>query len=514
MLWPSIKADLKQRMRQNNFTVTLVLMSVLTLLFFPAPDAQYQTLVINDYRGIYNSEWIGICLAMLNALFLPLICFFLIKNAIAMDRQLNTAELIASTPISKTSYVLAKWFGNIVILTIIVLVMILTSIVIQLFYGESYFINLWALVWPQLVFVFPLMVAIAAVAILFESIKWLSGSLGNIIYFFVWVGSIVQSIESVSGIGAVINEIEVDITTRFPAQDGTTNVGVSINEGESVIKTFVWHGLEPTTQHFWAMIPMLGFSALCILIAVFAFDRFSQSSHADITTKKSRLSNTPLVSRLAEVVGTAFKYVTQFTQFTQLLRLELKLLTKGRSVYWVLGLLGLNIAQFFVSKTLLITLILPLSWLWCLLVISQLGMKDKRHGVAEIMAYSRCEKVWHELASYFAAWLVLFLASFVSIALFVVSLEWLLLLQLFIAISFTSALAMFCGSVSGSQRLFEGIYLLVWYLGPIQSALYLDFFGVNSQASWQAGMPYIFLCLSGVLLYVSLYVRRKASRVG
>ena len=74
-LWRCILADFRQRTRQQSFIVILLSMSVLTLLFFPSLDTQYQTLVINGYRGIYNSAWLGVCLAMLNVLFLPIICF-------------------------------------------------------------------------------------------------------------------------------------------------------------------------------------------------------------------------------------------------------------------------------------------------------------------------------------------------------------------------------------------------------------------------------------------------------
>ena len=189
-LWQCIIADCKQRTRQQSFIVTLLLMSVLTLLFFPSVDAQYQTLIINGYRGIYNSEWLGICLAMLNALFLPIICFYLIKNGLELDRQSMTSELIASTPVNKLTYLLSKWCTNVFILVCIVLVMLLSIILIQLYYGESYQINLWALVWPQLMFVLPMLLAVASIAIMFESIKWLKGGVGNVVYFFLWAGSI------------------------------------------------------------------------------------------------------------------------------------------------------------------------------------------------------------------------------------------------------------------------------------------------------------------------------------
>jgi hypothetical protein len=168
-MWQCIIADFKQRTRQQSYIAALLAMSVLTLLFFPSPDAQYQTLVINGYRGIYNSAWLGVCLAMLNVIFLPIICFYLVKNALELDRQSMTSELIAATPVGKHTFLLSKWCVNVFILVSIVLVMLCSTVLIQLYYGESYQIDFWALAWPQLVFVLPLLLAIASIAIMFEN---------------------------------------------------------------------------------------------------------------------------------------------------------------------------------------------------------------------------------------------------------------------------------------------------------------------------------------------------------
>jgi hypothetical protein len=58
--------------------------------------------------------------------------------------------------------------------------------------------------------------------------------------------------------------------------------------------------------------------------------------------------------------------------------------------------------------------------------------------------------------------------------------------------------------------MFEVLYPAIWYMGPIQAALYLDFFGVNSQVSWQAGTPYYFFAISIALLVLT--VRNKSVR--
>lgn len=501
-VWQCISADFKQRTRQQSFVVTLLAMSVLTLLFFPSPDAHYQTLVINGYRGIYNSAWLGICLAMLNVLFLPIICFYLVKNALELDRHSMTGELIAATPISKQVFLLAKWCSSVLILISIVLVMLISCLGIQIYYGESYQINLWALAWPQLVFVLPMLLAIAAIAIMFESIKWLKGGLGNVIYFFLWIGFIVQSMESVSGIGALLDQLDAEIAALFPSQQGSTNIGISISNETNEISTFVWQGIEPTVMHLWEALPLLFVCLSCLVLAFIFFDRFSKNSIPE--SKRSPWLNLIFETRFGGLLDIIFDALTKHFAFTRLLRLELKLIIKGHSVYWFIGLLVLNIIQLFISQELLISLILPISWLWCVLVISQLGQLEKQSNTFELVTYSKQSSILQSFACYCAAWILLALASMGSVVRFAGSAEWLLLVQLIIAISFTVSLAYFCGAFTGTKRMFEVLYPALWYIGPIQAALYFDFFGVNSRASWQAGVPYFFVAISISLLMLTI----------
>ena len=507
-IWLLISADFKQRTRQQSFVVTLLAMSTLTLLFFPSPDAHYQTLVINGYRGIYNSAWLGICLAMLNVLFLPIICFYLVKNALELDRRSMTSELIAATPISKQTFLFAKWFSSVLILLSIVLVMLLSSLVIQLYYGENYQIDLWALAWPQLIFVLPILLVIAAIAIMFESIKWLKGGLGNIAYFFLWVGFIVQSMESVSGIGALLDQIEAEIAALFPSQQGSTNIGVSISNETNEINTFAWQGLEPTIMHLREALPLLFICFSCLVLAFIFFDRFSTNSIPE--NKRTSWLNMTIKSRFGGLLDIIFVSLTKHFAFTRLLRLELKLIIKGQSVYWFIGLLVLNIVQLFISQKLLLSLILPISWLCCVLVISQLGQVEKQSNTLELITYSKQSSILQSFACYSAAWILLASASIGSVVRFAGSAEWLFLTQLIIAISFTISLAYFCGAFTGTKRTFEVLYPALWYIGPIQAALYVDFFGVNSEASWQAGVPYYFVAISIGLLILA--IRAKSTR--
>ena len=502
-----ILADFKQRTRQQSYIVTLLAMSVLTLLFFPSPDAHYQTLVFNDYRGIYNSAWMGMCLAMLNVLFLPIICFYIVKNGLELDRCSKTCELIAATSVSKVTLIMAKWLTNVAILISIVLAMLISSALIQMFYGESYYLDLWKLLWPQLVFVFPLLLAIAAIAVMFESIPWLRGGFGNIVYFFMWAGSVGHTIESSSGVGVLLEQIDAEVTQRFPQSTGNTNVGVSISNEAIEVKSFVWAGIDPTMAHVWGMLPLLIACCCCLLIAIVCFDRFSHCPEPN--KNSSAIANLSLTLKIANLLDRIFDALTKHLSFTRLLRLELKLLLTGRSTYWFLGILALNIAQLMSDQAFLVRMLLPISWLWCVLAISQLGQFEKQSNTQEIMAYSNQSPSKQGLASYAAAWMLLAIASLGGIVRFSLAFEWLLIGQLFIAISFTASLAYFCGSLTGTKRMFEGVYPALWYMGPFQTALYIDFFGINSEASWNAGVPVVYLSLSVLLLLGTLSLLNK-----
>jgi hypothetical protein len=472
-LWQCTGADFKQRTRQQSFMVTLLAMSVLTLLFFPSLDAQYQTLIINGYRGLYNSAWLGVCLAMLNVLFLPIICFYLIKNGLELDRKSMTCELIAATPMSKLTFIFAKWCTNVLILFTIVLVMLICCILLRLYYGENYQIDLWALAWPQLVFVLPVLLVVASLAIMFESIKWLKGGFGNVVYFFLWTGSIVQTIESVSGVGAILSAIETEVAERFPSQAGSTHIGVTVVDEENAVNTFLWQGIEPTAQYLSSILPLLIICLSCFIIAVTFFDRFSRNPVPE-TKQTSWLINT-LTRQVFNRLDVLFTMLTKHFAFTRLLRLELKLLLKSHSIYWLLGLLTLNIIQLFISQQLLVSIFLPLSWLWCVLVLSQFGQEEKQANTVELVTYSKKSALLQSLASYSAAWILLALASLGSVLRFAAIAEWLLIIQLIIAISFTVSLAYFCGVLTGTKRMFEVLCPAIWYIGPIQAALYLDF---------------------------------------
>jgi hypothetical protein len=76
---------------------------------------------------------------------------------------------------------------------------------------------------------------------------------------------------------------------------------------------------------------------------------------------------------------------------------------------------------------------------------------------------------------------------------------------------FIPSLALAAGVWTGSGKLFEVLYLLIWYVGPMNRTPFLDFMG-TSEAAAASGAPAGFAVATLVLLACAILGRRRALR--
>jgi hypothetical protein len=193
MLYHLVRADFLERVRRYNFLIILGLTIFAGYVFVPAADANYGTIDLGGYRGVYNSAWVGTMVALLTTTLLSLIGFYLVKNAVERDRQTGVGQIIATTPLRKVLYTSGKALSNFAVLAMMVGVIAVAAGVMQLFRAEELRIDLWALLAPYLLIALPAMAIVASLAIFFETISWLRGGFGNFVYFFLWNGLLIIS---------------------------------------------------------------------------------------------------------------------------------------------------------------------------------------------------------------------------------------------------------------------------------------------------------------------------------
>jgi hypothetical protein len=73
---------------------------------------------------------------------------------------------------------------------------------------------------------------------------------------------------------------------------------------------------------------------------------------------------------------------------------------------------------------------------------------------------------------------------------------------------FVHTLALALGVWSGGGKLFEVIYLLLWYLGPLQHVPAMDFLGA-APAAVAKGMPLVYLAATALLGAATVAGRRR-----
>jgi hypothetical protein len=86
--------------------------------------------------------------------------------------------------------------------------------------------------------------------------------------------------------------------------------------------------------------------------------------------------------------------------------------------------------------------------------------------------------------------------------------NWIGVLALVVGALFIPSLAFTLGVFAGSSKLFEVIYMLAWYSGPVNKVAALDFTG-GSINSGSARMPLIYFICTVVLVGLGVIGRQR-----
>ena len=141
----------------------------------------------------------------------------------------------------------ANWF----ILLVMALVLLFSFIVMQMVRGEVQVLHLWEYVKPFLVVTLPSLTVLASFTVFFDVIPGLKGTVGNIIYFFLWMILSVVTLATPNlfmdffGLDIILENMANSAAQHFNFLD-VSEVGGSFGyypiEGE--IPTFVWEGIH------------------------------------------------------------------------------------------------------------------------------------------------------------------------------------------------------------------------------------------------------------------------------
>ncbi|MEH6945083.1 hypothetical protein [Bacillus sp. JJ722] len=519
------RADLLERIRHYSFLVILGVTILAAYFFVPPVEAGYVTLYLDEYRGIYNSAWVGGSVAISTTLFLTLFGFYLVKNSIQRDERSGVGQIIASTSVKKLHYLIGKAISNYAVLFIIVGIVILVAIIMQLARGEEMRVELWSLLSPFLIMTLPTMSVVAVLAVLFETRQELNGGLGNVIYFILFLIYCTGSIYMTFGPNVITSSMIKELTSIKPDFSGSYSIGILVPDAP--LELFEWSGVEWTGALLLQQLSLFLFALLLILVAVLLFhgfrneagrERWKRRKSSKISTSANILidfdnAGIDLEGKYECVVSrvhvSTLTPATVHDSFLSIVHAEWRLMMKSASLGWyvVAGILFILCLVFPVTTSLQ-WMIWPVAWIWPLLLWSGMGSRETRYQTQYLIASSPCFSTRQLAAVWVAGFLLTCITGGGMIIRLILEGDFGHLMYWVSAVFLIPSLSLAAGVLTKTNRTFEVLYMIIWYLGPFNKMPYLDFLDTRlaEGSSWMMSSIYIIISIGLIMV---TYVLRK-----
>ena len=489
------RADFLERVRRYSF---LIMLGVVVFLGYQAGVGNINVQV-GTYRGEFNSAWVGSMMAVIGSFFLGWFGFYLVKGSVARDRETGVGQIMATTPLTRPLYTFGKWLSNFAVLIAMVIILALAGIAIQLIAGESKHFEFLTLLSPFLFITLPALALVAAVAVLFETIGFLQGGFGNVVYFilFIFVFPLADSLSKTNpgfepfGFALLQNSMGVAAKAAFTDYEsgfvlGSTNI--------PILGIFHWSGVDWTPDLILKRITFFGIAIVVTLVASIFFDRFDPSRSKPRRMKNTASTPKPQIVATAQALSQPIHLTPLATSqngfaFIRVLVSELKLLLKGQRWWWYAGVIGLFFASLVNTPENVRSFVLPIAWLWPILIWSGMGNREIQNNTQQ-MVFSSAAPLMRQLpATWLAGFIVTVLTGSGALLKLLGVGDTVGLLAWFSAALFIPSFALALGIWSNSHKLFEVIYVSMWYL-VLNKLDAVDFFGANSNGNIGFFIPF------------------------
>jgi hypothetical protein len=477
-------ADFRERTRRQGF---LVAVAMVAWVAYMVASGQL-SFRLDQYQGVMNAPWLGSVLAFVVCTVLGWLGFFLVNRAVDMDRRSGVGELLAASPISRMHYTLAKWLANFALLGLLVGVLLAASLLLHWRNMSQIAQDLPALFAPILIVAVPVIALTAACAVLFESVHRLRGALGNVLWLFGFTQLFLVSVRlgalDLTGFGLLVPSMQAAAKAALPAYGGGYVLGFAPHRE---LQLFHWGGIDWSLYIVLLRSLWLVPAALLALLASVCFDRFDRAA-APAGRPGMAAAVAPQGHPVADLPPTAAPAVAvlRFSPAYRLLT-EVSCLLQGTRLWWWLVALGLAIAGFAVSSPLPRGMLLLASWVWPVTVWSQMGSREARDGTDETV-FSSPHPLLLQLPGQWLAGFVLAVLTGGGVLLhLVLAGDTAPLLAALVGAALIPSLALCLGVLTGTAQVFEVLYLLLCYVGPLQGVAALDFMrarGSNDPAVW------------------------------
>jgi len=524
------RADFLERIRRYSFLILLGICATIAYAIIPPAGATESGVALGEYRGLNNAAWIGTMAALVSTVYLFLVGFYLVSNAVRRDQETRVGEIVAASRVGNYAYLAGKMLSNLAVLLSMVLVVEVVIFVAYLVKHEAGDFRPVELFMPLLITCVVPLVFIAGLAVFCEAFRWLKRGLVNILYYFLWIFLLMAPTEFFSGVdlhspaGQVLDmcgfaTIHESMTSTLREIDPEYRGGFTLNFPllDKTERTFLYPGLPFRSYPWGYRFLWLPVMMLLLVPAALLFHRFdpARSGRRESRRERRPRGDTPHAPEGVGIGAISFFDLPpagrRFSVIRQVIA-ELILLLRGRSVWWKIITLGLFIATAVAPLAVAHQALLPTLLFFQVLVFSGMGSRELAHRTHEYV-FAAAYPLRRQLP---AAWLAGFAWALVlSLPIMARCLVtgnlygfWMPVLGAMAV----SSLALCLGIFTGSGKFFEVLFTMIWYV-LINGAPALDFVGGHPE-SLRLGVPLYVLGVSLFCLVLSFFRRSRQIRAG
>lgn len=491
-----VRADVLIRLRRPSTAVVFVLLSFLPYLWIPDPSTGRTLINIGGRRALYNSASIGMATAVLGTMFIGLAGFYVISNAVKRDVLSRCGFVIASTTLRGSEYVIGKFAGNVVFLTLFTLGFMATAMAMVLVRGEA---PLEPLVFARqyLLLLPPAIVCVSALAILFECTPLLRSKFGDVMYFFVWLtlmGTVATMSKEgnggwaayfdVSGLGFLLQQLKTNYHTD--------SLSIGASTFDAAKPPIVFPGLQWGWQWVLPRVVSTLWPMLLLVVARVFFHRFDPARVRSMPNEKARSSWIGRFNMLSKPIARLFvRFGNALASLPGLPLVARTAITDAAATIAQFPLLaivmtGFSLASLGTDAKSLFEGVLPFAFAACAIALADIACREKRAGTTALVYATPSLRArfvfWKFASSLLVAIAFLGIPVMRGIALRPSS-----AIALLVSVVFVSAAATGLGIVSSNPKTFIVGFLTFWYIalsdkGASPALDFADWFGKSTNS--------------------------------
>ena len=457
-IWSIAQSDFRERTRRFSFLALCALSVFAAFLFVPDPNAEITSIAVDAdcFLQGTNWTWIPMASALCSGVLFPVAGFFYLRNSLTLDRKTGTVNLIYTSPVNRVVYLTGKYLSNSLILICILSVVILASFFMTLlnfpdmeipvFHFLSYFIS-----------IIPGIFLCSAIALLCEAVPFFqsrSGAwLAGIIFFIFYIVCLNAFLSQPQGIIARFFDmtgfvwLKDSIDQSVYSITGTTaRVALGVYK-DSIMSDLNLPGLfflplSFTVERLIEKGCMIAFGMLLCIVAAAIVPRYENTRKIQAVSEKTHIKSE----------GHGF-LVTEFI-----------LTFRNCSAVWYIIMAVFWLSMFLADMETAQGPLWILAIAWSCILFSDYGCREKKCNL-NILMPTYCRAYQNQLLirwctggmiSLFIAVPVIFRVAFAGELMGVAAG---IVFSLFIP-----TLSIFLGELSGSERTFEIVFLIICYL--------------------------------------------------